>query len=103
MYEPKQTEISDKAQELLGDWLNEDDQFDEAVLSCRNLLRKLLECSNEDMLDVRLDLQTTLERYARSKGNFMQEAEDFLIGQVGYVKQTAVDDFRFVSHERDAK
>jgi hypothetical protein len=99
MYSPNPTAISDKAQELLEDWLNEDDKFGDAVMSSLNLLHKLLDAPLEELPDVRLDLQKTLERYAKSKANFMQDAEDALVAEVGYVKRVDVDQFEFVNHE----
>ena len=103
MYEPKQTEISDKAQELLGDWLNEDDALADATVMNMPLLRALLNASPNDLSDALLDFKQGLDKYAKQQKDFDDEAIDFLMGQVGYVKQTDVDDYKFIFRGRDAE
>lgn len=101
MYEPTDSEINDKAKELMEDWLYENncDGLADAVVMNLPLLKKLLEADLKDLADARTDLLNAIEKYADAHNNFMEEAEDFLISQVGYLKRTDVDDYKFIPHD----
>lgn len=99
MYEPNQVDIEDKASELLEAHFADDDYLIDALISALPTLRAVLKASPDDVLDARFDLVKALHKHAKFYKDFEAEARDFLIGQVGYTVQTAVDDFKFVQHE----
>lgn len=98
MYEPKKVEIYDKANELMQDWLNDDDGLGDALVMNIPAVKALLNANHDDIADRLLDLKRALEAYAKQQRDFESDARDFLIGQVGYTVRTDVDDYKFVVH-----
>ena len=98
MYEPKKVEIYDKANELMQDWLNDDDGLADALVMNIPAMKALLNANHDDIADKLLDLKLALEVYAKKQRDFEADARDFLIGQVGYTVRTDVDDYKFVVH-----
>ena len=98
MYEPKKIHINDKANELMQDWLNDDDGLGDALVMNIPAVKALLNANHDDIADRLLDLKQALESFAKTQRDFEADARDFLVGQVGYTKRTDVDDYKFVVH-----
>ena len=99
MYEPKRKEIEVEAAILLEDFLADDDNFIEALIDSQTEIRALINAKRDDIYDALHDFKQAMERSAKSKRDFYEDARDMLIGQVGYTKQTDVDNYIFVAHK----
>jgi hypothetical protein len=99
MYEPNKQDIDDKQLELINDWLADDDQMADALVSNIPLFRALLNARTlDDFIDSRFDLAIALQAYAKRENDFYSDAQDSLIAERGYSVRTAVDDHEFVKH-----
>jgi hypothetical protein len=99
MYSPNPTAISDKAQELLEEYFNDDDYLIEALIYALPVVRAMLKASPDGQSDAILDLKLELAKEAKVRRDFHAEAEDLLIAEQGYVKRVDVDQFEFVYHD----
>ncbi len=100
IYEPNQVDIEAKAQELMEAYFADDDYLIDALISALPALRAVLDASPVDQADAIFDLKQALEIYAKAQKDFMQDAEDALVAEQGYVKRVDVDQFEFVAHDR---
>lgn len=105
MYEPKQTEIDDKVQELLLVKITELDSFKQPMLgeAIGNdngaLISVLIEFAKASSIDDKLICHEKFIDALKKYFSLEVEAEKSLIAERGYTVQTAVDDFEFIPHD----
>ena len=99
MFEPKQTEIDDKVQELLAEKLKDDDVLVEALIHCLPQVRRLYNSGLFEASDCALDLYKAIDKHIINWLELESKARDALIAEVGYTVRTDVDDFKFVYHD----
>lgn len=108
MCEPKQNDIDEKAQELFFAKLSKLDAFKQPLIGeaignddgalIEVLLEFALATTNDDKLACHDKFIAALKDYF-DESKLEAEARDCLIAEVGYYKQTDVDDFKFVQHD----
>jgi hypothetical protein len=99
MYSPNPTAISDKAEELLEAYFADDDYLIDALIDALPFVRAVRSAKLSDKLDALHDLEMALQKSAKAHKDFMQDAEDALVAEQGYVKRVDVDDFKFVVND----
>jgi hypothetical protein len=101
-YEPTKEAITDKAIELINEWLSDDDNYNDAMVSITSFSRAVLKAKTlHDKADAILDLEVALQIYAIRQRDFNTEARNALIAENGYTVRTAVDDYKFVAHNTE--
>lgn len=102
MYQPSQSAIAEKANELLIEKIQELDAFKTPLIveaignDNGELASVLIEFAKADTQDDKLYCHDKFLKALHAY--FKIDAENVLIAEVGYFKQTAVDDFKFIHH-----
>lgn len=99
MFEPKQTAIDDKVQELLAEALKDDDILIDALIHCLPQFRRLYNSGLFDASDCALDLYKAIDKHIINYMGLETLARNALIAEVGYTVRTDVDDYKFVYHD----
>ena len=94
MFEPTQTQIDDKVQELLAEKLKDDDVLVEALINCLPQVRTFYKDN-----DYGFDLKEAIDKHVINWLELESKARDALIAEVGYTVRTDVDDYKFVYHD----
>jgi hypothetical protein len=99
MYEPKQSEIDDKVQELLDNAIANDDYFVDAIIECLPHVRKVYKHNFFELSDNVFDFIVAVDSYLIKSLGLEDQARNMLIAQVGTVVRTDVDDYKFIPHD----
>jgi uncharacterized protein YeeX (DUF496 family) len=99
MYEPKQTEIDDKVQELLAEKIKDNDNFIDALIECLPHVRKVYDAGYFEIIDCTYDFKDAIDNYLIKSLGLEEQAQDMLIAEVGTEIRTDVDDYKFVPHD----
>ena len=95
MFEPKQSEIDSKVQDLLEKTLQDDDEWlDDALVSCKSEFMAFYRDNNAGF-----DFKLAIDNYIIKHANLEQKAFDELIAEKGTIVQTDVDDYKFIPHD----
>jgi hypothetical protein len=104
VHKPKtsyQLEIEGKADELLDAWLYDDecDGLSDALVMNLQLVKTLLQASPKDLADARTDLLMAVESYAKKHRDFISDAKDWYMSNLGTTKQVSDSEFSFTAHQ----
>jgi hypothetical protein len=98
-YEPKQSEIDDKVQELLDNAIADDDYFVNALIECLPQVRKVYNNDFVELTDTVYDFIVAVDGYLIKSLGLEEQARNILIAEVGTVVRTDVDDYKFIPHD----
>lgn len=93
MFEPKQSEIDDKVQELLHEAIADDDMLIDALIHCLPEVMAVYERKSEWLIDDVLDLKTAIDKHICTYLSLEALATNALIAEVGDTVRTDVDDY----------
>ena len=104
VHKPKtsyQLEIEGKADELLDEWLYDDecDGLSDALVMNLQLVKTLLQASPKDLADARTDLLSAVESYAKKHRDFVSDAKDWYMSNLGTTKQISDSEYSFTAHQ----
>jgi hypothetical protein len=99
MYEPTQSEIDDKVQELLDANIADVDCFINALIECLPHVSLVYKGDIFELNDTVYDFKDAIDRYLTKSLDLEEQARNMLIAEVGTVVRTDVDDYEFIPHD----